>query len=375
MPPPQLRGLRRGPLLRRRCQPGGAVGGQRSRGRGVGVRGHLAPRWTPVAAGRRRRRHPAQHQRIALSPRQGRRAPGHAFGPRRRRQGAAGVSQPGRWPGRVGVRRPEHGVRRHRRPDLSRPTVCRGPLLGGRATARVGARRCHRGKGGRRRSARGRSRTTTHPARAARRHRRGVFGPGRRPRRLRSQERLCWRGDRPLRRDRLRPHRHHRRRCPRPRGGVGGHHAVALLQRGLGRRFAEAGRQPRHSVRSHLHRTALYRFPRCAAARVRRSRTQRHRGESSGPDPRRDPHGALQQVWQHGGCHRKQVGDVGGLRHHLRRHGGRIRRAPGRVEDPRVRPGAVAQPRWRGDPAGHHRQAALSRVASRSGRYRLVAAL
>ena len=62
-----------------------------------------------------------------------------------------------------------------------------------------------------------------------------------------------------------------------------------------------------------------------------------HRGEHPGARPRRDPDGALQQARLDGADHRQQVGDVGRLRHALRRHVRRLLGAEGRVQDDRVR--------------------------------------
>ncbi len=57
------------------------------------------------------------------------------------------------------------------------------------------------------------------------------------------------------------------------------------------------------------------------------------RGEPAGADPRQPPDGALEQVRLARPHHRQQERDVGRLRDALRRHGGRLRGAQGRLED------------------------------------------
>ena len=163
----------------------------------------------PAGAGRGRRGREADREPLglALPPRQGARA-----GDDVRRTGARvrrllRLLQPGRRPGRAGLRRPEPGRRPRRRGD--RP---RRPVRGGAA----GLRRPRRG-----------SRTAR---RAARRRRRGLRGAGPRPARLRRQERLPPRRPRPLGRDRFRPGGDARGRRRRPRAGQLRRHAVAAFQ-------------------------------------------------------------------------------------------------------------------------------------------------
>ncbi len=96
-----------------------------------------------------------------------------------------------------------------------------------------------------------------------------------------------------------------------------------------------------------------------------------HRGEPAEPRTRHDPDGDLQQVRLDGGDHRQQVGNVGRLRHALRRHERRLQPDQGPLQDAGLRAGALAQrPRaagragalGRGDPAEHHRQGAVGRA-------------
>ncbi len=68
-----------------------------------------------------------------------------------------------------------------------------------------------------------------------------------------------------------------------------------------------------------------------------------HRGEHPGALARHHPDGAVQQVRPHGAVDRQQVGDVGRLRHALRRHVRRLLGAEGRLQDERVRAVDLAQ--------------------------------
>ncbi len=70
-----------------------------------------------------------------------------------------------------------------------------------------------------------------------------------------------------------------------------------------------------------------------ARRRLCRRAARRHRGESAGARPRHHPDGDLQQVRRHGGDHRQQVGNVGRLRHALRRHERRLQSDQGPLQD------------------------------------------
>ena len=69
-------------------------------------------------------------------------------------------------------------------------------------------------------------------------------------------------------------------------------------------------------------------------------------------DPRHHPHGRLQQVRRHGGDHRQQVGDVGRLRHALRRHERRLQSGEGPLQDRGLRSRPLAQRAQAGRCAG-----------------------
>ena len=81
-----------------------------------------------------------------------------------------------------------------------------------------------------------------------------------------------------------------------------------------------------------------------AGAVVRRAGARRHRGESAGAGARHHPDGDLQQVRPDGGDHRQQVGNVGRLRHALRRHERRLQPDQGSLQDRGLPAGAPAQP-------------------------------
>ena len=86
--------------------------------------------WSPAGpiadAGRRRRRARRQPQRARPTPRAAGRAGAMLADPRRRRLAAARLRQPGRRPGRAGLRRRLAGVRRRRRALARRAAVRRG---------------------------------------------------------------------------------------------------------------------------------------------------------------------------------------------------------------------------------------------------------
>ena len=81
---------------------------------------------------------------------------------------------------------------------------------------------------------------------------------------------------------------------------------------------------------------------------LRRAAARRHRGESAGARARHHPDGDLQQVRSDGGDHRQQVGDVGRLRHALRRHERRLQSDQGPLQDGGLSALAPAQ-RWKPD--------------------------
>ncbi len=96
---------------------------------------------------------------------------------------------------------------------------------------------------------------------------------------------------------------------------------------------------PRHDRRSQPAWTP----PKRRWRRVRRPRARRHRGEPAGAHPRRAADGAVEQVRRAAGDDRQQVGDVGRLRHALRRHVRRLLGAEGRLQDRGLRAVDMAQ--------------------------------
>ncbi len=74
-------------------------------------------------------------------------------------------------------------------------------------------------------------------------------------------------------------------------------------------------------------------FSACADAALRRYQGRHHRGEPAEPRARHHPDGDLQQVRLDGGDDRQQVGDVGRLRHALRRHERRLQSDQGSLQD------------------------------------------
>ena len=80
-----------------------------------------------------------------------------------------------------------------------------------------------------------------------------------------------------------------------------------------------------------------------AGAAVRGHDARRHRGEPAGARARHHPDGDLQQVRPDGGDHRQQVGNVGRLRHALRRHERRLQPDQGSLQDRGLPAGAPAQ--------------------------------
>ena len=217
----ELRRVRRKAPVRPRA--GGRPGDRARRSRRCpDLRGHLAGR---VGGLRERRRMPRRDrrrdhrgaERLALCPRQGRRAAVDRGGAGHRKRAAAGLSQPGRRPGRTGVRR-----------RLLRPE-CRSVGRG----AAAGLRRGHR-----------------HAALDQRRGRLALFRPGgaaarrrpgrlcrlcARPARLRPQERVSRGAAGHFGRHRFGAVRGDRGRCARRRQGAWRHAAVSLHRAGFAR--------------------------------------------------------------------------------------------------------------------------------------------
>ncbi len=74
-----------------------------------------------------------------------------------------------------------------------------------------------------------------------------------------------------------------------------------------------------------------------AQAVLRGPRARHHRGEHPVARARHDADGAFQQIRLDGAVDRQQIGDVGGLRHALRRHVRRLFGAEGRLQDDGLR--------------------------------------
>ena len=171
------------------------------------------------------------------------------------------------------------------------------------------------------------------------------------------------------RRRRARPRaRHLRRRCPRPTRREGTQDDARAIAENLGVDFLElAHRAGRCSA-----------YERDAGARPFEGREPgHHRGEPAGAHPRQPGDGAVEQVRLARADHRQQVRDVGRLRHALRRHGRRLRRAQGRLQELGLPARALAQ-RAGGPRAGAGvgaRPPAVGRAAPRAARRRVAAAL
>ena len=140
-------------------------------------------------------------------------------------------------------------------------------------------------------------------------------------------------------------HRRRRRRCAGARARAHADDAVALHQRAFAGGRQGLRRGDRHQVRDRRHRARHGGVPPDAAAAVRQPQGGRHRGEHPEPRPRRHPDGGVEQAGRHGGDDGQQVGDGGGLRHALRRHGRRLQRAEGRLQDRRCSSSAAGATR------------------------------
>ena len=120
-------------------------------------------------------------------------------------------------------------------------------------------------------------------------------------------------------------------------------HALPLLERGHPRRCARDRREPRHGVPRAVDRGRDGELLGPARRRLRGHRPGHRRGEPPGAHPRQRGDGALEQVRLARAHHRQQVRALGGLRHALRRHGRRLRRAQGRLQGAGLPARALAQ--------------------------------
>ena len=206
---------------------------------------------------------------------------------------------------------------------------------------------------------------------------RGLRGAGARHPRLRGQERLHRRGDRAVRRDRLLAGGGHRRRRPRARPRARGDHALALLERGLGGRRGDPGRQPGHRPGHRGHRGRPPGPGRVAGPAARRRARRADRREPAVADPGRAAHGPVQRQRVDRAHHRQQERDGHRLLDPLRRLGRRVRGDQGRAQDPGLRLVPLPQPagRLRPHPRAGADQGAVGRAAARPAGRRVAAAL
>ena len=169
-----------------------------------------------------------------------------------------------------------------------------------------------------------------------------VLGLGR----LRAEERVPRGGDRDVGRAstrrwwrRSRPTRSGRTPCARSRCRRRTPRAESVEDaRGL-------RRAPRASGSTRCRSRRVRRVPAHARRAVRGNRGGRRRGEPPGAHPRQPADGAVQQVRLARARDREQERVRGGVRHALRRHGGRVRAHQGRPQDARVRDRRVAERR------------------------------
>ena len=286
------------------------------------LRGHLARRIRGLRERRRmprrdRRRNPDRAERLALRARQERSAAVGRGGARHRKRAAAGLSQPGRRPGRTGVRR--RVVRAQRRPArwrrncrLSRKASprCAGarPTPAGAATGR--SRRCSTA-----------TRATTPPAcwACATTSARTAF-PACCSAFPAASIRRCARRSRSM------------RSAPsRLRGVMLPFRFTAQVSLDDAAKLAA---RARHSLRGAADRArGRTASRRSSSEHLRGPAARHHRRESAGAHPRHAADGDLQQDRRDGGHHRQQVGNVGRLRHALWRHERRLQSDQGHLQD------------------------------------------
>ena len=135
----------------------------------------------------------------------------------------------------------------------------------------------------------------------------------------------------------------HRGRCAGGRAGAFGGDAVALhLADEQGRRGAAGGVAARQTQRD-LHRRHVRGDPGGLTGRVRGPAARHGGGEHPIALPRRAADGHFQQDRTHAAHHRQQERNGGGLRHLVRRHGGRLRAHQGLQQAAGVPAGCLAQ--------------------------------
>ena len=394
--PAELRGVRRAALLRARHRRRAAVRDRRRAGGRVDLRGRVEPDRPDRRPGRRRRRADRQPQRLAVLRRPAGRAGADAGHPGRRRVVRARLRQPGRRPGRAGLRRRVDGVRRRR------------------ASCWPGRRQFAEDAAGRRR--RGPAGLPQAPARPA--------GPGHGDRRCRSWPcRPTPRATDPADRRRARRRRAARRRCSEVyealvlgtrdyvrkngftdvviglSGGIDSSLVAVIAVDALGAEHVHGVLMPsRYSTRplAHRRRAAVRRawassyrtipiepahaaFLDMLAPCFAGPRARPHRGEPAEPHPGRAPDGAVQQVRLAGADHRQQERD--GRRATRRSTATRPAASPSSRTCPRLlvyelcRRPQRAGPGATADPRGRAHQAAVGRAAPRPARRPVAAAL
>ena len=268
----------------------------------------------------------------------------------------ARVRQPGRRPGRAGLRRRLDGVRRRGHAARPRPPSssrsCSSSTCRSRRSTASG---CSTRVAGSAPSRAADGRVTTglarrEPAAVAivaepldpigELYEALVLGT----RRLRAQERLQRRGDRAVGWHRLHARGVHRRRRARRRARARRVDAVAVLERRLQVRRRPARREPGHRLphdRRSSRAFAAY-LDMLAPSFEGRRRTSPRRTSRAGAAA--DADGAVEQVRLDGAHHRQQERDGRRLLHPLRRLGRWVRRHQGRAQDPGVRPVPLRQP-------------------------------
>ena len=100
--------------------------------------------------------------------------------------------------------------------------------------------------------------------------------------------------------------------------------------------------------------------------RASRSRARNDRGEHAGAHPRHAADGAVEQDRLDRAHDRQQVRDGGRLCDALRRHGGRLRRAEGHLQDARLPAGALSQRARPRDPRADPRRGRRRRSCGRT---------
>ena len=157
------------------------------------------------------------------------------------------------------------------------------------------------------------------------------------------QERLQGRRARPLRRHRFGDLRGDGGRCAGRGAGARRDDALSLHVAGFARRRRACARRSacRYDIVPIV--APVEGFRDVAEPLFEGCQARHHRGEPAEPRARHDPDGDLQQVRLDGGDHRQQVGNVGRLRHALWRHERRLQPDQGPLQDAGLPALALAQ--------------------------------